>query len=151
MDIAQAISKALGVNIKFAHSLTGRVTVHVPETIFTGQNWHQRELKHAWHLPQYHRVSFASEPEALAFFLKWYLDIRLGLTRDGISGMYTYRGEHGMPLIERDEYLCLTKREHLSVEHKIEHGHLTHRLSVEYQVVDRSEDDDNEYLTGGEV
>ena len=134
MDLSQALSKALGVNIKFAHSLTGRVTVHIPEVLYTGENWHQRELRDAWQLPQYQRVSFRGEPDALAFFLKWYMDVRLGLERDEISGMYTYTGEMGMPLIERDEYLCLTKREHLSVEHKIEDGTLIHKISIQNEV-----------------
>jgi len=134
MDLSQAISRALGIDIHFSHTITGRTTLHVNEVLYDGHNWQQRECRDAWLAEQYNRRHFSNEPEALSFFLSWFLQNRLGLEIDPISNMYRFGpmkpAEPRIPFTTLRELRAPRshKAEPVGVRHFLENGVLRHEV-----------------------
>lgn len=90
MTFEQMIADVLGVEIHISKRFDGKVNLHVKELTYQGMNWEQRECRDSWLAEQNNRLVFFSEIEAVRHFLSWFLQNRLGLEIDQISGMYRF-------------------------------------------------------------
>jgi len=90
MTLEQMIADVLGVEIHISHRFDGKCNLHINEVLYDGTNWEQRECRDSWLAEDNNRLTFANPILAVRYFLSWFLQNRLGLERDPISGSYQF-------------------------------------------------------------